>query len=145
LPLSRGLILRSFYAPVLKTPETTARLFAALALALILQGVAAPAALAQAELGMGARSWVLADAESGEYLAGENASERLSMGSTDKIMVALVALSSRASEALLREGPWVRDGALAVLRLATIRRRIGCPRSLGVKLGKGKEESGTGR
>jgi hypothetical protein len=88
---------------------------------------------------------VLADAESGEILAGENASERLSMGSTDKIMVALVALSSRASEALLREGPWVQDGALAVLRLATIRRRIRCPRSLGVKLGKGKEESGTGR
>src|SRR5918998_5484674 len=92
LPLSRGRILRSLYAPVLKTPEKTARLFAALALALILQGVAPPAALAQAEPGMGARSWVLADAESGEYLAGENASERLSMGSTDKIMVALVAL-----------------------------------------------------
>jgi D-alanyl-D-alanine carboxypeptidase (penicillin-binding protein 5/6) len=90
--LSRGRILRSLYAPVLKTPDNTARLFAALALALLLQGVAPPAALAQAEPGVGARSWVLADAESGEYLAGENASERLSMGSTDKIMVALVAL-----------------------------------------------------
>jgi hypothetical protein len=80
---------------------------------------------------------VLADAESGEILARENASERLSMGSTDKIMVALVALSSRASEALLREGPWVRDGALAVLRLAIIRRRIRCPHSWG-EVGKGK-------
>jgi D-alanyl-D-alanine carboxypeptidase (penicillin-binding protein 5/6) len=72
---------------VLRTSYNTTIL---LALVLMLQGVAAPGALA--EPGVGARSWVLADAESGEYLAGENASERLSMGSTDKIMVALVAL-----------------------------------------------------
>src|SRR5918992_4115461 len=107
-------MLRSLYAPVLKTPETTARLFAALALALILQGVAAPAALAQAEPGMGARSWVLADAESGEYLAGENASERLSMGSTDKIMVALVALTLvEAGEAGLGDEVTVSEDAAA--------------------------------
>src|SRR5918992_1601328 len=104
-------MLRSLYAPVLKTPETTARLFAALALALILQGVAAPAALAQAEPGMGARSWMLADAESGEYLAGENASERLSMGSTDKIMVALVALRLVESGEAGRGGHRERQGA----------------------------------
>jgi D-alanyl-D-alanine carboxypeptidase len=72
---------------VLRTSYNTTIL---LALVLMLQGVAAPGALA--EPGVGARSWVLADAESGEYLAGDNASERLSMGSTDKIMVALVAL-----------------------------------------------------
>lgn len=72
---------------MLRTSYYTAIL---LALVLTLQGVAAPGALA--EPGVGARSWVLTDAESGEYLAGENASERLSMGSTDKIMVALVAL-----------------------------------------------------
>jgi D-alanyl-D-alanine carboxypeptidase len=75
---------------VLRTSYNTAILLAALALVLMLQAVAAPGALA--EPGVGARSWVLADAESGKYLAGENASERLSMGSTDKIMVALVAL-----------------------------------------------------
>ncbi|MFL5992118.1 MAG: D-alanyl-D-alanine carboxypeptidase family protein [Rubrobacteraceae bacterium] len=63
------------------------------ALALVLQCVAAPCALAQ-ETGPGisARAWSLTDAESGEYLAGENTSERLPMGSTDKIMVALVTL-----------------------------------------------------
>jgi serine-type D-Ala-D-Ala carboxypeptidase (penicillin-binding protein 5/6) len=72
---------------VLRTSYNTAIL---LALVLMLQGVAATGALA--EPGVGARSWVLAEAESGKYLAGENASERLSMGSTDKIMVALVAL-----------------------------------------------------
>jgi serine-type D-Ala-D-Ala carboxypeptidase (penicillin-binding protein 5/6) len=72
---------------VLRTSYNTTIL---LALVLMLQGVAATGALA--EPGVGARSWVLAEAESGKYLAGENASERLSMGSTDKIMVALVAL-----------------------------------------------------
>lgn len=85
--MSRAHFLRSLYGPVLRTSYYTAIL---LALVLTLQGVAAPGALA--EPGVGARSWVLTDAESGEYLAGENASERLSMGSTDKIMVALVAL-----------------------------------------------------
>jgi D-alanyl-D-alanine carboxypeptidase len=78
-----------------KISDNTSRLFAALALALFLQCVAPPGALAQAgtaEPAVEARAWVLADAEDGEYLAGENASERLSMGSTDKIMVALTAL-----------------------------------------------------
>jgi serine-type D-Ala-D-Ala carboxypeptidase (penicillin-binding protein 5/6) len=112
--LSRGPILRSLYAPVLKTPEKTARLFAALALALLLQGVAAPGALAQAEPGMGARSWVLADAQSGEYLAGKNASERLSMGSTDKIMVALVALRLvESGEADLEDEVTISEDAAA--------------------------------
>jgi D-alanyl-D-alanine carboxypeptidase len=61
--------LRSLYGPVLRTSYNTAIL---LALVLMLQGVAATGALA--EPGVGARSWVLADAESGKYLAGENAS-----------------------------------------------------------------------
>lgn len=39
-----------------------------------------------------ARSWALVDLRSGEYLAGENASKKLPMASTTKIMVALVAL-----------------------------------------------------
>jgi serine-type D-Ala-D-Ala carboxypeptidase (penicillin-binding protein 5/6) len=88
--------LRSLYGPVLERSNNTARLIVALALALLVQHAAAPGALAQAEPAapaeVAARSWVLTDAESGEYLAGENAGERLSMGSTDKIMVALVAL-----------------------------------------------------
>lgn len=86
--MSRGPILRSLYGPVTSTSKYITTL-----LALVLQCVAAPCALAQ-ETGPGisARAWSLTDAESGEYLAGENASERLPMGSTDKIMVALVAL-----------------------------------------------------
>lgn len=44
-----------------------------------------------------ARSWILSDAETGEVLDGENTSERLPMGSTDKMMVALVALDAVAS------------------------------------------------
>ena len=39
-----------------------------------------------------ARAWAHTDLGSGEYLAGEDASGRLPMGSTDKIMVALVTL-----------------------------------------------------
>ena len=39
-----------------------------------------------------ARAWALTDARSGEYLAGEDASERLPIASTTKIMVALVTL-----------------------------------------------------
>jgi serine-type D-Ala-D-Ala carboxypeptidase (penicillin-binding protein 5/6) len=76
---------------VVKT-SNTAKLV--VALALILQcGVAAPAqAETTAEPAMAARAWVLTDVRSGGYLAGEDASERLPMGSTDKIMVALVAL-----------------------------------------------------
>src|SRR5688500_15136267 len=63
---------------------------------------------------MGARSWVLADAESGEYLAGENASERLSMGSTDKIMVALVALRLvESGEADLEDEVTISEDAAA--------------------------------
>lgn len=42
----------------------------------------------------GARAWALADSHSGEYLAGENASEELPMASTTKIMLALVALET---------------------------------------------------
>ena len=41
---------------------------------------------------LGAKSWALADAESGLYLAGKNPDERLPIASTTKIMVALVAL-----------------------------------------------------
>jgi D-alanyl-D-alanine carboxypeptidase (penicillin-binding protein 5/6) len=65
-----------------------------IALALILQCVAAPCAWAEttAEPAVAARAWVLTDVRSGEYLAGEDASERLPMASTTKIMTALVAL-----------------------------------------------------
>jgi len=55
-----------------------------------------------------ARAWVLTDAENGEYLAGENAFERLPMGSTDKIMVALVALR------MVEEGEASFDDEVAV-------------------------------
>lgn len=76
------------------------------ALALILQPVTGGAALAQEETTaprpgasaeesagpqLAARAWALTDAESGEYLVGENAGERLPMASTTKIMVTLVA------------------------------------------------------
>ena len=44
-----------------------------------------------------ARAWVLTDARSGEYLAGKNASTRLAMGSTDKMMVALDLVDSGAA------------------------------------------------
>ena len=111
--MSRGSILRSLYGPVTSTSKYIATLLAALAL--VLQCVAAPCALAQ-ETGPGvsARAWSLTDAESGEYLAGENASERLPMGSTDKIMVALVALKQvEAGKASLADEVTVSEDAAA--------------------------------
>jgi serine-type D-Ala-D-Ala carboxypeptidase (penicillin-binding protein 5/6) len=80
---------------VSRTSNHIPELLAALSLALFLQCVAAPRAWAQAETPapeVTARAWALTDLGSGEYLAGENATQRLPMGSTDKIMVALVAL-----------------------------------------------------
>lgn len=81
----------------MKRTHTTRRAALLGALALILLAVLAPgAASAQEEESAGpqpaARAWALTDMESGEYLAGENAGERLPMASTTKIMVALVAL-----------------------------------------------------
>jgi serine-type D-Ala-D-Ala carboxypeptidase (penicillin-binding protein 5/6) len=111
--LSRGPILRSLYGPVTSTSKYIATLLAALAL--VLQCVAAPCALAQ-ETGprISARAWSLTDAESGEYLAGEYASERLPMGSTDKIMVALVALKqAEAGKASLADEVTVSEDAAA--------------------------------
>jgi serine-type D-Ala-D-Ala carboxypeptidase (penicillin-binding protein 5/6) len=100
---------------VLRNWNNTARLVVALAFALLVQCVAAPCVLALAERAephVPARSWVLTDAEGGEYLAGENADERLSMGSTDKIMVALVALRIvEAGEASLDEEVTVSEEA----------------------------------
>jgi serine-type D-Ala-D-Ala carboxypeptidase (penicillin-binding protein 5/6) len=111
--LSRGPILRSLYGPVTSTSKDIAKLLAALAL--ILHCVAAPCALAQeAGPGVSAQAWALTDAESGEYLAGENASERLPMGSTDKIMVALVALKQvETGEASLTDEVTVSEDAAA--------------------------------
>jgi serine-type D-Ala-D-Ala carboxypeptidase (penicillin-binding protein 5/6) len=90
--LSRSPIFRSVYSPVIET-SNTAKLVA-LACALILQCVAVPCAWAQtsAEPRVAARAWALTDVRCGEYLAGEDASERLLMASTTKIMTALVTL-----------------------------------------------------
>jgi D-alanyl-D-alanine carboxypeptidase len=56
-----------------------------------------------------ARAWALVDLRSGEYLAGENATDRLPMASTTKIMVALLALE----EASLEEEVTVSEEAAA--------------------------------
>lgn len=79
---------------------------AALACVLATLAAAYPAdtALAQGDPGgapsgapeAAASAWLLVDAESGERLAGENASEELPMASTTKIMLALVALEEGA-------------------------------------------------
>ncbi len=90
----------------------TARLAAALVLFL---GWGAEVAWAQEEAAapeLAARAWVLTDVRSGEYLAGENASARLPMASTTKIMVALVALQ----EADLDEEVTVSEEAAAFAR-----------------------------
>jgi D-alanyl-D-alanine carboxypeptidase (penicillin-binding protein 5/6) len=90
-----------------------AKLVAALALALVLQCVVPPCVWAQeAEPEISARAWVLTDIRSGEYLAGEDASARLPMASTTKIMVALVALE----EADLEEEVTVSQEAAAFAR-----------------------------
>jgi serine-type D-Ala-D-Ala carboxypeptidase (penicillin-binding protein 5/6) len=90
--------------------SNTAKLLAALALFL---GCGAEVAGAQEEApDVAARAWVLTDVRSGEYLAGENASARLPMASTTKIMVALVALQ----EADLEEEVTVSEEAAAFAR-----------------------------
>ena len=86
--MSWSQIFRSLCSPVIQT-SNTAKL--AVALALILQCVVAPCARAE-EPGVAARAWVLTDVRSGEYLAGKDASQRLPLASTTKIMTALVAL-----------------------------------------------------
>jgi serine-type D-Ala-D-Ala carboxypeptidase (penicillin-binding protein 5/6) len=93
--------------------SSTARLVVALAVAaLCLLAPCAPARTA--ESAVDARAWALDDARSGSYLAGENASARLSIGSTDKIMVGLVALDMvKAGEANLDESVTVSDEAAA--------------------------------
>lgn len=58
---------------------------------------------------VGAEAWALTDAESGEYLAGANASERLPMASTTKIVAALVVLE----EGNLEEEATVSEEAAA--------------------------------
>lgn len=59
-----------------------------------------------------ARAWVLVDTESGRYLAGKNAEARLPMGSTNKMMVALVGLDAvAAGEADLDEEVVVSEEA----------------------------------
>lgn len=89
----------------MKSPLTTRRLALVVALVAALAltlhpGLAPGAALAQEkELAgpqLAARAWALTDTESGEYLVGENAEERLPMASTTKIMVALVAFELEA-------------------------------------------------
>jgi D-alanyl-D-alanine carboxypeptidase (penicillin-binding protein 5/6) len=73
--------------------------------------------LAQAEIvepKVAARWWAPTDLASGVYLAGKDASERLPMGSTDKIMVALVALEqAEAGQANLGEEVTVSTDAAA--------------------------------
>ena len=90
--------------------SNTAKLLAALALLL---GFGAEVAWTQEEApDVAARAWVLTDVRSGEYLAGEDASARLPMASTTKIMVALVALQ----EADLEEEVTVSEEAAAFAR-----------------------------
>ena len=90
--------------------SNTAKLLAALALLL---GFGAEVAWAQEEVpDVAALAWVLTDVRSGEYLAGEDASARLPMASTTKIMVALVALQ----EADLEEEVTVSEEAAAFAR-----------------------------
>ena len=85
-PSPRDSIFRSFYAPVNRISNHTRKFLAALAL--FLQCVAAPRAWAHAETAAAevttatTRAWVLTDLGSGEYLPGEDATERLPMGST---------------------------------------------------------------
>jgi D-alanyl-D-alanine carboxypeptidase len=72
-----------------------AKVVFALALTLVLECGLSTHALAQEGAGepdVSARAWVLTDVRSGEYLAGDDASARLPMASTTKIMVALLAL-----------------------------------------------------
>lgn len=91
-------------------------LLAALAVALAVALALAGGALAQgvkpsSEGGpeLSARAWALADARSGELLAGEGASKRLPMASTTKIMAALVTLE----EANLDEEVTISEEAAA--------------------------------
>jgi serine-type D-Ala-D-Ala carboxypeptidase (penicillin-binding protein 5/6) len=84
---------------VLKISNTPiSRLFVACVLALVL-GVlvgtdvaSAQQAREVAEPQVAARAWALTDLRSGEYLAGENASKKLPIASTTKIMEAIVVL-----------------------------------------------------
>lgn len=85
-----------------------ALLTVALAVALLLGAAGVGEAKESADVPeVGATAWVLVDVESGRYLDGENADERLSMGSTDKMMVAFVALDAVATGEVGLEEPVV--------------------------------------
>jgi D-alanyl-D-alanine carboxypeptidase (penicillin-binding protein 5/6) len=68
------------------------------ALAICVFAVTGPASAQQArdtdEPGVAARAWVLTDLRSGDFLAGEDASRKLSIASTTKIMEAIVVLEN---------------------------------------------------
>jgi D-alanyl-D-alanine carboxypeptidase (penicillin-binding protein 5/6) len=99
--LSSGQNRRSLYIPVHSSPTTRTAGFAAtlvVTLLLAVLAVAGPAPAQQArkvgEPDVAARAWVLTDLESGDALAGEDASRELPIASTTKIMQALVVLDS---------------------------------------------------
>ena len=89
--------------------SNTAKLVVAL---VVLLACATDVARAQEAPDVAARAWALTDVRSGEVLAGENASARLPMASTTKIMLALVALE----EANLEEEVTVSEDAAAFAR-----------------------------
>ena len=111
--MSQGPVYLSLYSLVSRVPYIggasedagrRARLLLALVVLLcgaaFAGGVGADSARAQGavepvpEPEVAARAWALADLESGEFLAGENAEKGLPMASTTKIMAALVTLKT---------------------------------------------------
>ena len=97
--LSWGPNRRSLYAPVLETSYIRRVALGAALLLAALPWCATDAARAQdsnarnlPEPGVAAEAWAVTDLESGEYLAGNDASEERPMASTTKIMAAIVVL-----------------------------------------------------
>jgi serine-type D-Ala-D-Ala carboxypeptidase (penicillin-binding protein 5/6) len=96
----RSLCIPVHISPTTRTAGLASRLVVTLVVVLIL-GVfvgTAPASARQAkrvgEPDVAARAWALTDLRSGDHLAGEDASKKLSIASTTKIMEAIVVLEN---------------------------------------------------
>jgi serine-type D-Ala-D-Ala carboxypeptidase (penicillin-binding protein 5/6) len=97
VPLSPGQNNRSLYNPVHRSPTIrsaglASTLVVAVALCILLAAAGPAEARDVGEPDVAARAWVLTDLESGDFLAGEDASRELPIASTTKIMEALVVL-----------------------------------------------------
>jgi D-alanyl-D-alanine carboxypeptidase (penicillin-binding protein 5/6) len=87
------------------------------ALALVALSAAGPVAAAEAQPRLEARAWALMDARDGEVLAADDASQRMPVASTTKMMTAYVALKELSLRKRVQAAPYTPLYAESLLGL----------------------------